>query len=57
MRIRETSRDIFMSKQFVCEVKSTENGSCILIFTLFLENIGPNFFNVPLFLRLRLRDI
>ena len=57
MRVRETSRDIFISKQFVCEVKSTENGSCILIFALFLESIGPNCFNVPLFLRLRLRDI
>ena len=57
MCVRETSRDIFISKQFVCEVKSTENGSWILIFALFLENIGPNCFNVPLFLRLRLRDI
>ena len=57
MRIRGTSRDIFISKQFVCEVKRTENCSCILIFALFLENIGPNCFNVPLFLRLRLCDI
>ena len=57
MRVRETSRDIFISKQFVCEVKRTENCSCILIFALFLENIGPNCFNVPLFLHLRLRDI
>ena len=57
MRVRETSCDIFISKQFVCEVKRTENCSCILIFALFLENIGPNCLNVPLFLRLRLRDI
>ena len=34
MRIQETSRDIFISKQFVCEVKCTENCSCILIFAL-----------------------
>ena len=56
-RFPETSRDTFISKQFVCEVKRTENCSCILIFALFLENNGPNCFNVPLFLHLRLRDI
>ena len=56
-RFRETSRDTFISKQFVCEVKRIENCSCILIFALFLENIGPNCFNVQLFLHLRLRDI
>ena len=49
MCVRETSRDIFISKQFVCEVKRAENCSCILIFALFLENIDPNCFNVPLF--------
>ena len=38
-------------------MKRTENYSCIVIFALFLENIGPNCFNVPLFLHLRLRDI
>ena len=48
---------IHVSKQFVCEVKRTESYSCILIFALFLENIGPNCFNVPLFLHLRLPDI
>ena len=56
-RCRETSRDTFISKQFFCEVKRTENCSCILIFVLFMENIGPNCFNVPLFLHLRLPDI
>ena len=34
-RFREASRDTFISKQFVCEVKCTEHCSCILIFALF----------------------
>ena len=41
MRIQETSRDIFISKQFVCEVKRTENCSCILIFALFFGKYWP----------------
>ena len=35
MCVRETSLDIFISKQFVSNVKRTENCSCILIFALF----------------------
>ena len=57
MCIWETTCDIFISKQFVCEVKCTEHCSCILIFALFLENIGPNASMLHYFLRLRVRDI
>ena len=35
MCVWETTCDIFISKQFVCEVKCTEHCSCILIFALF----------------------
>ena len=41
MRVPETSRDIFISKQFVCKVKRTENCSCILIFALFFGKYWP----------------